>query len=262
MENPLEVGRDRYPVEPDYVYARDAQLRFDQKKLASLVGFAAFGLPLALGIGALIHGPLEPSISHFYYRSIVLGDLFVGTLVFIGSLLFAYRGWNRKVGNLASIAGVLAFAVALFPTDGWAGPEGFVEGEVIGIIHLASAAGLFLTLAFFCFFVFTRVDSGNQTDDRGELTAAKRARNRVYLASGAIIVGALVVIPLGSSLLGARWTALRLTFWFEALALCAFGASWITVGRFMGRALLDRRDVRDLTVVERREQAGHAAKSP
>ena len=112
MESPFELDRERYQPPSDYIYARDPQLRFDQRRLATVVGVIAFGLPIVLGLGGLVLGEFRDALSGYYYEEIVLGDFFVGSLVAIGALLFAYRGWTPKVAQLASLAGVAALLVA------------------------------------------------------------------------------------------------------------------------------------------------------
>jgi hypothetical protein len=263
MQSLTEISRKTFATEADDAYNKDPQLRFDQKRLASLVGFAAFGLPLVLFAGGLIYpggwreGLIDISISHYYYREVVLGDFFVGTLVFIGTLLLAYRGGNENVGKLASVAGLCAFGVALFPTEGWrfVPPNVAVPGTGwTKIAHYGSAAGLFAILAFFCFFVFTLVEP-RHLDPSGACLATKSRRNSLYKISGSVIVGMMLAMLIGGNLLQPMWDRLHLTFWCEAAALFAFGVSWITVGRAMNHLLLDPRDKRDRTIVKRREAA-------
>lgn len=264
MRSPAEFSRATFGTQPGYVYASDPKLRFDQKRLASLVGFAAFGLPIVLALGAVVYRLvfdreselLAPSISAFYYREIVLGDFFVGTLVFIGTLLLAFRGWNRNVSRLSSVAGLFAFGVALFPTCGWrmvGTRPAPIEGDWIGWAHNISAAGLFAILAYFCLSVFTLVEDNN-VHPSGQPFDSKAARNRIYVGSGIVIVAMLLTILIGSQLLG-KWSALKLTFWCEAIALFAFGVSWTTLGRAMNSLLLDPRDKRDRAKVRQEEDA-------
>lgn len=263
MQTPMELARQTLAPDPGFIYAEEAALRFDQKRLASLVGFAAFGLPLIMGLGALItRTKLETSLSHFYYREVGLGDIFVGTLVFIGTLLLAYRGRNANVAKLASIAGVCAFGVAVLPTDGWrlAGQDAMTNADYwIGVAHKISAGGLFAILAVFCFFVFRIVEPRHQ-DGSGECLATKARRNRIYTVSGSVIVAMMLAILLGTQLFDERWDDNKLTFWCESAALIAFGFSWITVGRAMNSVLLDPQDKQDRATVERREATAERAK--
>lgn len=255
MENPLEVGGDRYQAEYDYVYASDPVLRFDQKRLASMVGYVAIGLPIILGLGGMAFGDFRQSMSGFYYERVLLGDIFVGSLVFIGTLMFAYRGWARKVASLATIAGLASYLVALFPAAGWlVGKDNepiFVKAT--NIIHAGGALVLFLILAFFCFFVFTKVEP-HQIREGGVPEDTKRIRNRIYRISGTLILLAIVAIGLGNYFC-ADWAARhRVTYWAEAVMLIAFGISWLVHGRALGTLLLDERDKHDIAIAEAREE--------
>jgi hypothetical protein len=43
------------------------------------------------------------------------------------------------------------------------------------------------------------------------------------------------------------WDFYNLTFWFESLALWAFGVSWMLKGRFLDKLLLDARETQNKT---------------
>lgn len=257
MDNPIEVGPQRYRSDPTYPYAVDPVLRFDQRRLASMVGYVAIGLPLVLAAGGLAWarlglGTFPTSISAFYYESILLGDVFVGALAFIGTLMLAYRGWNRKVADLATAAGIAAYFVALFPIGGWM-REGQAEPAfalAALIVHFSGAAALFLILAFFCLFVFTRVEPHQALGDPVALSA-KRKRDAIYKAAGWIILASIGAIGI-DAVIGLPLP--RATFWAETVALLAFGVSWIVQGRASGHLLLDERDRHDKAIA-RAEQA-------
>ncbi|MEE4200100.1 hypothetical protein [Erythrobacter sp.] len=250
METPFETGPARYQPPPSYPYARDPKLRFDQRRLARVVGFFAFSMPIVLGLGGYSLGRFRVALSDYYYEPIVLGDFFVGCLVAIGALLMAYRGWTPKVAQLATLAGLAALVVAFVPMAGWItgcrelGPDATCADPTtsfpeIGYWVHASAAGLlFAILAFFCLFVFTKVPGGR------DMTPAKWRRNVIYILSGLTIAVSAIAIALGDNLVGPAWRANNLTFWAEALILAAFGVSWMTQGRALGR-LSDPQDHAD-----------------
>ncbi|MDH3668109.1 MAG: hypothetical protein OEN23_14370 [Paracoccaceae bacterium] len=263
--------------QPDIVPSDGAEeeYRISRQWLAFGVGFVAFGLPIALLVSLRWGTCFYDSISHFYY-SRVAGDLFVGALFFIGTFLLAYRGEAKWENRLSKLAGFCAFGVAVFPTSG-VGCErrgypgrAFVNveddaGTVIvtarsdsqfqlfswvDILHFGSALALFATLAFFCFFVFTRVLDEHEESD-GVITKEKARRNAIYHCSGWAIVGAIAVIGVRAKF-GRDWMwwdTYNLTFVFETIILWAFGLSWAVKGRFgpardtrFGRMLLDKRD--------------------
>ncbi|MGB3806744.1 MAG: hypothetical protein WA936_06065 [Erythrobacter sp.] len=259
FETPFETGPTRYQPPRDYPYARDPRLRFDQRRLASLVGVIAFGMPVVLGLGGEALGRFRNALSGYYYEPIVLGDLFVGCLVAIGALLLAYRGWTPKVAQLATIAGIAALAVAFVPMSGWITDcEALAEDgtcarpmvvyPVVGYwIHAGSAGLLFAILAFFCLFVFTKVPSG-PGGERPLPTHAKRQRNAIYRTSGIVIAAGTIAILVGNLLAGEWWSANNMTFWMEAMILIAFGISWMTQGRALAR-FADPQDRADAAMV-------------
>jgi len=73
----------------------------------------------------------------------------------------------------------------------------------------------------------------------------KKLRNAIYRTSGWIIflcIGLIVAEAIYTALTGKRfggWVELNLTFWLEAVALWAFGATWLVKSRFHGRFLVD-----------------------
>lgn len=246
VELPLESGPTRYQPEPDNIYAHNPALRFDQRRLASIVGYVAIGMPLVLGFGGMALGSFRQSLSGFYYEPFLLGDIFVGCLVFIGTVLMAYKGWNRKVGQLATLAGISAYAVALFPAGGWViGDSGErLYGTLANIAHGVGALCLFLILAWFCFAIFTKVEA-HQRDSSGDLLPSKRRRNRIYRVTGFLLLAAIAAIAIGDLFFPEWSTRNRLTYWAETVALVAFGISWIVQGRASGLLMQDPRDRMD-----------------
>lgn len=255
MQTPFETGPERYQPPTDYVYARDPKLRFDQRRLASVVGVIALGMPIVLGVGGWILGRFRVALSDYYYEPIVLGDFFVGCLIAIGALLMTYRGWTPKVAQLATLAGLAALVVAFVPMAGWVSAlenGGERIHPVVGYwVHAISAGVLFTILAFFCLFVFTKIPHDEATDEHVP-TPAKRRRNLIYRASGITIALAAIAIGVGGQFGPDWWWRSHATFWLEALILAAFGISWLTQGRVFGPALKDPRDKRDEAIVAAR----------
>ncbi|MEM7688430.1 MAG: hypothetical protein AAF291_05365 [Pseudomonadota bacterium] len=237
---PFEVGPERYPMEPGNAFAQNPAKRDTQKRLAAIIGYIALGMPIVLALGGLglslfELGEFKESLSAFYYEEMFLGDVFVGCLVFLGAAMFAYQGWHSKIATLASFCGVCLFVVALFPSDGWIilndGLGRRVVFEAVSDqIHLWASVIVFLILAFFCFFVFTRVRP-DQRDENGELIATKRARNRLYQISGAIILVSISLTGLAFQLDAQIVRQYRLVYWGETVCLLAYGVSWMVHGR-------------------------------
>lgn len=274
MLNYFIAQEDRFQPEQSSNYPYAAPLaQVDQRKLAYIVGLVAFFLPIAM-ISGWYGGSkgwwakvcFYDSISHFYYSQ-VFGDVLVGALVFIGTFLIVYRADNADESRLATWAGFFAYGVAIFPTtergcelENFSGralvdfnlkdpgdyvsiitkiegdPKFFELFKNVEWIHGGCAAGLFLFLAYYAFYVFTRSTSkqraNNSTPEFIVFTPKKSLRNWIYKVSGVLILLSMAAIGYGSFFAGEWWDNLDLTFWFEALALWAFGFSWMLKGRF------------------------------
>ena len=257
--------------DPEICFRRGQRLFFyvDDTMLAFLVGAAAIGLPVILALSAwLTQVWFYDSISHFYYDRF-LGAFFVGTLIFIGAFLMAYRGKVTIENYLARAAGLGAILVALFPTSGPGcddcriigrafvqrqfGEDGVprltpLAGDGLGpfqpwantdIPHFGGAGMLFVILGIFCLFIFTRVlreDTIGETDDDRYITRGKTRRDVAYVLSGIAIFACLALIA-AKKLLGFGedwWDRNNITFWVEAIMLIAFGLSWALKGKLGG----------------------------
>jgi len=176
-----------------------------------------------------LNGPgIQPSISDYYYSS--MRNVFVGSLCSIGVFLITYRGYDIRDQIAGAMASVFAIGVSLFPTRP---EENFTAAQVaIGRVHLAFAALLFLTLAYFSLFLFTK------TDPVQPMTMQKKQRNVVYVICGWTIVGCIALIVLSELLFLNSYSPYRSqsikdldpVFWFESIAVIAFGISWLTKG--------------------------------
>ena len=93
-------------------------------------------------------------------------------------------------------------------------------------MHPWSAAGLFLVLAYFSLFLFTKSDV-KPADQK----TRKRKRNFVYKLCGVAMLVFIATIALSYLLLNEDYRRdTNLVFWMEAAALWAFGISWFVKG--------------------------------
>jgi hypothetical protein len=258
---------------PEYNLSTEDQI--DQQRLAFLVGLVSFALPtFAIFAGVFLSTCFYQSISHFYYAQF-WGSVFIGCLVFIGSYLLVWRGQSDGERLLANLAGPITWAIALLPTSepgctlpAWEGRI-FADitrsdaGEIAlvvpadteayfslfplaGPLHAIAALILFSVLAWFALVVFTREDPERDRTKDGTLTDVKRTRNQIYRICGwTIVVMVLAVVAriAYEAITGQTldwWDPNRLTLWCEAVALYAFGISWMVKGRFWGYALTDQ----------------------
>ncbi|MBT8062059.1 MAG: DUF998 domain-containing protein [Xanthomonadales bacterium] len=189
--------------------------------LRKLIGLLGCALPFVLAIGAwLISGmDVQPSISDYYHT--VMRDMFVGILFAIAIFMLSYRGYEPADDRAGDIACISAIFVALFPV---APLNPTPAQEVLGTLHYISAAVFFLTLAYFSLVLFTK------SDPTIPPTPRKIVRNRVYRICGWTIIACLALIVLVGNFASAPVKQLDPVFWLEALAIIAFGFSWLTKG--------------------------------
>jgi hypothetical protein len=203
--------------------SRNDSLVISYLGLRKAIGIIGMALPFVLAIGAsLLEGPgIEPSVSNYYYTD--MRDVFVGSLCAIAVFMASYRGYERQDDIAGDLACVFALGIALLPTT----PDADVTPQdgFVGVLHLVSAAGFFLTLAFFSLVLFRKTNPGLQP------TRRKLQRNAVYAVCGYTILACLVAVAL-VSLLSPESPVKRLqpVFWLESAAIVAFGVSWFVKG--------------------------------
>jgi hypothetical protein len=194
--------------------------------LRKVVGFVAILLPFAVALPLRCFRGLafEPSISCYYYTG--ARNVFVGSLCAIAMFMVFTRGYDFRDEIAGIFSGTCALGVAFFPTDPCA--CGVERRLHVGKIHLACAALLFLTLAYFCFRLFT-MSAKNR-----ELTPRKIVRNRFYYGCGSVIIFSIIMIVVLSlrhvTYLPGHFGS---DFVFETTALIAFGVAWLVKGEFI-----------------------------
>ena len=175
---------------------------------------------------------LPPTLSHFYYTA--FGTYFTGNLISIAVFLFFYLGQQPIDRIIARLAALCACIVAFCPTSPYCQQCSTCTFITLfpfplqSFLHYCAAIFLFLLLAFFCLFLFTRTHTDRLP------TRQKIWRNRIYRCCGIIILLCLLilggveghVLP-GWQILG-RWPPLLLAG--ETIVLTAFGISWLIKG--------------------------------
>jgi hypothetical protein len=193
--------------------------------LRRAIGIIGLALPAVLIVGELVvgDGHLRNSISSYYHSD--LRNIFVGSLVAIGVFLLSYRGYGPIDEITGDVGAVAAIGAALFPVA----PANATRTErIVGMLHGVFGAVFFLTLAFFCLFLFTRTGKARPTPQ-------KLQRNQVYRASGIVIVASLILIVVFGWLLDRQFGALHPVLWLETVAILAFGLAWLTKGAMIMR---------------------------
>ena len=190
----------------------------DQYAIKFLVGVIALGLPfLELALARLANEPISSISASFWILDPHIWPriFFVGCLFAISSFLLAYNGLSETEMWLGKVSSVAALGIALFPCS-----CNVKTHEIIGGVHLASAATLFVALGWFCL-IFRR-----RAKDKGHREARWRAT--IYtLCLGGMAASLLLFI------LRATTGVEAFVFWAETVGLAAFGVSWLTASRVL-----------------------------
>jgi hypothetical protein len=202
--------------------------RTRQAALRRAIGLIGIGLPIVLPLGKVLffEPGLPGTISAYYYTD--MRNVLVGALCAVGVYLLYYPGYDRGDNLTTAVAGLGAITLALsptFPPD----PAAPTPAETVaGVLHYVGAGAFFLALAYLSYFRFTRT--------AGAPTEQKLKRNVLYRACGIAMVAALVLAVLLDNVLPvAVLDALVPVFWLEALAVFAFGLSWLVKGETLMR---------------------------
>ncbi|MGZ9810546.1 hypothetical protein ACXN5S_08790 [Pseudoroseicyclus sp. H15] len=264
--------RDRM-MAPDSAYMAQSPAETLQKERATALIIGGIALFLAFGVSLIDRANSlfcqRLSISHYFYEPLA-GGFFVAALAFTGAFLIRYRGETRLDGRLASVAGVAAILVGLFPTTnigclasgeidfrptmvltleaGELVPSTFEDATYLGIgdvsallasrrsaiIHSGAAITLFAILFYFSAWSFTRVRTVDREggEPGGKVGAAKRIRNTIYYACSLGIVAGFVLVGAQTWIAAQGWMA-RPMYVGEATALASFGVAWLVKSRLL-----------------------------
>ena len=197
--------------------------------LRRIIGVLGIMLPYVCMIGgcAAAHIGVQESISDYYYTN--MRDFFVGLMFLVGLFLLTYKGYDLLDSITTSVTGVFGLGIALFPCRSAAAPAQVgilqLEPHLSGILHLACAGTFFTLLGLTSIFLFTKT-GGTKPSPR------KLTRNRIYIVCGIVIIASVAGIIASDRLLSDE---VLLTYkpilGCEAVALSAFGISWLIKGK-------------------------------
>lgn len=210
------------------------ELVLSYMRVRRALGYLGLLFPLLLILGGyLAESAILPSVSDYYHST--MRDIFVGSLFAIGVFLISYKGHplrgRERLSDdaVATVAGISAFGVALFPNEGAADRvESFAQFtlgfQAAAIGHYVSALIFLGALAYFCLVKFAKT--------------ARPYRRRIYLACGSFILigGVLAAVASGFKVYGTPAqrgfvVEYNIVLWLEAAGIWAFGISWLTKGR-------------------------------
>lgn len=191
--------------------------------LRRAIGIIGIALPFVLYLGALIifRIGLQSSISGYYHTD--MRDVLVGSLFAVGVFLYSYKGYEAKDDRAGHAAGGSAIGAALFPIA----PADAVTNlaRIIGYFHLFFTTAFFASLIYFSLFLFVK------SDQEQPYPPKKRYRNAVYRLCGWIMIICMVGIVVAILVPNAReWLGGNSIFYFETIAIWAFGIAWFTKG--------------------------------
>lgn len=218
--------------------------------LLGLIGLLAFLLPVVLFFVSIIIddcNEFQSTISAYYHTG--ARDAMVGMICALSFAFFAYKGYSddKSVLNdslFGTMAAIFALGVAFFPTsiDGNESSTcvAVFDNKIYGIVHYVSAILLFLTLAYFCIFQFTKLDSNTYCFSTWKtLSDKKKSVNRFYIACGSIILICIALAGLfflidEENSFKKNIIDCKPIFWLETLMLWSFAAGWLRKSKFFG----------------------------
>ncbi|RPH29579.1 MAG: hypothetical protein EHM93_17065 [Bacteroidales bacterium] len=211
-----------------YLHKGNKDIVISYKALRRLIGFLGMLLPIILILGGWLFAkdPIQQSISLYYYSN--MRDFLVGTLFVVALFLMTYKGTFTIDNIVATITGIAGLCVAIFPCF-----NELYETQRVGIfqmypdksniIHLTFASIFFILLAINSIFLFTRKSSGDKPQ--------KLIRNKIYIICGIIILACFLgLIICMLTLSQEQKFNTKIILILEAIALWAFGVSWLVKG--------------------------------
>jgi hypothetical protein len=190
--------------------------------LRRAVGIVAVGLPFMLAIPWwLQRKSIENSISSYFYTDMRI--VLIGSLCAIALFMLCSRSGDGKSNPTAIFLSCCILGVAFFPKAPYANAT--LPQHLIELAHWSFAILLFSTLAYYC---LVRFKTGATNS---EVTEKERQSNGVYAVCGYLILTCMVLA--GLLKMNMVWRLIggtRPAFYFESIALIAFGIAWLVKG--------------------------------
>ncbi|WP_341903941.1 hypothetical protein [Fluviicola taffensis] len=238
---------------------REHELIINYMSFRKMLGFMGIGLPIVLIICSIVwnNGHIESSISNYYYTR--LRDVFVVTLCAMSLFLLTYKGSDETDRWITNLAGIFGLITAFIPTSfkhdivlpnyqivsktppypgltmealdkfellKGTSPHKIIPGDstdLMGMVHLVSAALFFLFLGYMSYFQFSKPK-----------TTPRKLKQNLFKACGLIIfITILALIPCSLNRFEPFYAKYKLIFIGETICLFAFGLSWLIKGQLI-----------------------------
>ncbi|MEO6177626.1 MAG: hypothetical protein ABIP27_20900 [Flavobacterium circumlabens] len=202
--------------------------------MRNLIGFSGILLPLILVLTTKTASGeklIEPSISDYYYTS--NGDVLVVLLSVLGVFLFTYNGYNSIEKGLTTLAALCGIGVAFSPTATTSvrSTTILVANEAVPIVFGIERHFIFAGLFFIALAIISLVYFPKLKDDQQVVTPQKKKRNVIYIICGWVIIACIVLLGVYFVFKPSFLKNVPVVFILEAVAIEAFGLSWITKGQ-------------------------------
>ena len=197
------------------------------RRIRNICGFLGMILPWVSLLGAVLYSKFTGGLSDNFWNNLSISATYYVTPALAGILtaasivLMTYDGYELIDNVITTISGIFGILIVLFPCSGIIdGNVGFfqVPEKISSAIHCISAVIFFGLLSFNSFFLFTLGEENK--------TKQKKIRNIIYRICGVIMIGSFVLMLLPHFF--------AQTFIVEAIALTAFGISWLVKGQALG----------------------------
>ncbi|HUJ14692.1 MAG TPA: DUF998 domain-containing protein [Thermoanaerobaculia bacterium] len=208
---------------------KDEDLLISYLLLRQVIGWSGLLMPFVVRVGAMgfQHLATQGSVSAYYYTD--MRDVFVSTLVLVGTLIACYRTPNPGDNVVSIVAGLAAIGIGLFPTDPKLADTLAAACPCLTdrtcLLHGILGYHMDFVIVFFalCFVMVTfQFPRGTPRHAAREM----RMRNVVYRVCGVLMLLAFIAIGV-VQLRGANQSF----FWPESIAVFAFGVAWLVKGQ-------------------------------
>ena len=213
---------------------QEKELVISYLTLRQMIGWVALILPFSIRVGAYVFESVHSTntISAYYYTG--MRDVLVSSLVLAGALLMCYRTPALRDNVVASIAGLAAIGIALFPLQPTYAKEILEQFPDTATRACYASHGILGFHLYFgvCFFAlsFYLVQFRFSAFTPKMPTKRKLLRNKIYKICGLVMLASMIVIGVLD-----RLDKDPSIFWPESLFVIAYAMAWLVKGQVVLR---------------------------